>query len=150
MTDKKTEALKPCEYCGHPLPQGVDKRTRQIRSHHFASCNVRLEQKALAEQPAQQQEPVAWLSRDDARLALWDAINKREFGNPTDDKLILDHLRKNGLWIGKYTSPPASKPFIWLTNAEIAELKILPGANRERTATEMAFAVIDKLKELNT
>ena len=49
MTDKKTEALKPCEYCGHPLPQGVDKRTRQIRSHHFASCKVRLEQKALAD-----------------------------------------------------------------------------------------------------
>ena len=53
-----------------------------------------------------------------------------------------------------YTSPPANanagKPFIWLTNAEIAELKILPGANRERTATEMAFAVQDKLKEKST
>ena len=56
------------------------------------------------------QEPVAWLSRDDARLALWEAINKREFGNPTDDKLILDHLHQQGLWIGKYTAPPQRKP----------------------------------------
>lgn len=29
---------KPCEYCGQTLPVGVDKRTRQIRSAHFASC----------------------------------------------------------------------------------------------------------------
>ena len=56
-----------------------------------------------AEQP--KQEPVVWLSRDEARLALWKAINSREFGNPTDDKLILDHLRQQGLWIGKVTSP---------------------------------------------
>ena len=54
---------------------------------------------------APKQEPVAWLSRDEARLALWKAINSREFGNPTDDKLILDHLRQQGLWIGKVTSP---------------------------------------------
>ena len=56
-----------------------------------------------AEQP--KPEPVAWLSRDEARLALWKAINSREFGNPTDDKLILDQLRQQGLWIGKVTSP---------------------------------------------
>jgi len=59
---------------------------------------------ALAAEPTKQ-EPVAWLSRDEARLALWKAINSRAFGNPTDDKLILDHLRQQGLWIGKVTSP---------------------------------------------
>ena len=62
--------------------------------------------------PKQEPEPVAWLSRDAARLALWKAINGREFGNPTDDKLILDHLRQQGLWIGKVApsvlaAPPA-------------------------------------------
>ncbi len=32
---------KPCEYCGCDLPLGVDKRTRQQRSHHFATCKAR-------------------------------------------------------------------------------------------------------------
>ena len=26
---------KPCEYCGQDLPEGTDKKTRQIRSAHF-------------------------------------------------------------------------------------------------------------------
>ena len=42
MTDKQPEALrmarKPCEYCGHDLPEGVDKKTRRIRTYHFQSC----------------------------------------------------------------------------------------------------------------
>jgi hypothetical protein len=32
---------KPCEYCGRDLPLGVDKKTRQQRSHHFATCKAR-------------------------------------------------------------------------------------------------------------
>ena len=32
---------KPCEYCGVDLPLGVDKRTRRVRSFHFASCEKR-------------------------------------------------------------------------------------------------------------
>lgn len=32
---------KPCEYCGCDLPLGVDRRTRRIRSHHFAVCERR-------------------------------------------------------------------------------------------------------------
>lgn len=47
-----------------------------------------------------------------------------------------------------YTAPP-SKPWVSLTNEQISSLKNLQGANRERTATEMAFAVDAKLKELN-
>lgn len=31
---------KPCEYCGADLPLGIDKHTRRIRSHHFASCKA--------------------------------------------------------------------------------------------------------------
>ena len=29
---------KPCEYCDAPLPLGVDKATRRVRSSHFAHC----------------------------------------------------------------------------------------------------------------
>jgi hypothetical protein len=36
---------KPCEYCGTDLPLGVDKRTRQQRSYHFAGCERRIELK---------------------------------------------------------------------------------------------------------
>ena len=100
-----------------------------------------------------QQEPVAWLSRDDARLALWDAINKREFGNPTDDKLILDHLRKNGLWIGKYTSPPASKPWVGLTDVEWMNIVNKDhawfGQRPEEVAHEVAKLVEAALREKN-
>jgi hypothetical protein len=32
---------KPCEYCGYDLPVGVDKKTRQVRSHHFDICTAR-------------------------------------------------------------------------------------------------------------
>ena len=32
---------KPCEYCGVDLPLGVDKKTRRMRSFHFASCKNR-------------------------------------------------------------------------------------------------------------
>ncbi len=27
--------MRPCEYCGKELPEGVDKGSRQIRSSHF-------------------------------------------------------------------------------------------------------------------
>ena len=70
-----------------------------------SSQTVEAEEALRTALAAPKQEPVAWLSRDEARLALWKAINSREFGNPTDDKLILDHLRQQGLWIGKVTSP---------------------------------------------
>jgi len=39
------------------------------------------------------------LSRDEARLALWRAIQEVVVGNPTDDKLILENLYKSGVWL---------------------------------------------------
>ncbi len=81
----------------------------------------------IAERDAQpEQEPVAWLSRDEARLALWDAIHKREFGNPTDDKLILNALRDKGLWIGRLNASleraapehPEQEPVAWMPVTE--------------------------------
>ena len=133
MTDKKTEALKPCEYCGHPLPQGVDKRTRQIRSHHFASCNVRLEQKALEEQPAQQQQqqPVAWMDND---------------GNVSDNN---DY---NCFPIPLFTSPQPSKPWVGLTDEEISKLIDSEIGFNSCCGWEEEYtrAVEAKLKEKNT
>jgi hypothetical protein len=39
------------------------------------------------------------LSRDEARLALWRAIQEVVAGNPTDDKLILENLYRSGVWL---------------------------------------------------
>ncbi len=44
-------------------------------------------------------EGPAILSKDDARLALFKAIQAIKMGNPTDDKLILENLRLAGAWI---------------------------------------------------
>jgi len=46
-------------------------------------------------------EAVAWLSKEQAQLALFEAIRAIKLGNPTDDKLILKNLRDAGLWIGR-------------------------------------------------
>ncbi|WP_427852884.1 hypothetical protein [Stenotrophomonas acidaminiphila] len=62
----------------------------------------------LTTQPAAAQEAVAWLSKDEAQLALFKAIQAIRFGNPTDDKMILDNLRHEGLWIGRYANAPVT------------------------------------------
>ena len=72
-------------------------------------------------------KPVAWYRDEDGIRMYYDAPH-------FDDAKPLYSAQRE--WVG-------------LTNAEIAELKILPGANRERTATEMAFAIEAKLKEKN-
>ena len=64
----------------------------------------------------------------------------------TDDSDELTAVYMVGLYDGRKSS---QRKWVGLTNAEIAELKILPGANRERTATEIAFAIEAKLKEKN-
>lgn len=33
--EREVVEQSPCEYCGAPLPKGVDKKTRRIRSAHF-------------------------------------------------------------------------------------------------------------------
>lgn len=38
------DELKPCEYCHADLPAGTNKKTRQQRSAHFATCAARLAQ----------------------------------------------------------------------------------------------------------
>lgn len=94
----------------------------------------------MAEQPAQQEPEFA--SPGGGYVPAIPAPRPAPAQEPDPDELTIAYM--SGLYEGK-----KRKPFIWLTNAEIAELKILPGANRERTATEMAFAVRDKLMEKN-
>ena len=57
---------KPCEYCGRDLPLGVDKKTRQQRSHHFATCKAR---------PVPEVEPFAqrtWVGLTDEEITdMW-------------------------------------------------------------------------------
>ncbi len=43
-----------------------------------------------------------WLSQDSAENALWKAIENIQFGNKTDDKLILEQLRKQGVWLARF------------------------------------------------
>lgn len=37
---------RPCEYCGEPLPAGVDRRTRQYRGDHFQTCEAAIVHRA--------------------------------------------------------------------------------------------------------
>ena len=130
MTDKKDAELKKLE-------QDVDELTAQRDKLADILTSTA---KALSGQLEERCPKCGYLTKNTEHIGCLretlNAINSCE--------------QRNFAIVDMDTSPPASKPFIWLTNAEIAELKILPGANRERTATEMAFAVIDKLKELNT
>ena len=78
---------KPCEYCGRDLPLGVDKKTRQQRSHHFATCKAR---------PVPEVEPFAqrtWVGLTDEELsevynqADWDTVNGWEYERAIEAKL---------------------------------------------------------------
>ncbi len=100
---------------------------------------------AIAE--AEKQEPVALLV-DEARMALFEAINKRdEYGLAalTDDKLILQRLRENGFWIGRLNTPPAQRQWVGLTDEEISA-----SSKGHITRNGFARAVEAKLKEKNT
>ncbi len=44
-------------------------------------------------------EVAVLLDTDNARLALWKAIQSIQIGNPTDDKLIIANLAKQGVYL---------------------------------------------------
>jgi len=84
------------------------------------SVAIGILQKALAEQPAQQQEPVAWM---------YDWISDgQEGGTVVRDWISADydeaHSPTNGCHNIRplYTSPPASKPWVGLSYEEVKEL----------------------------
>lgn len=53
--------------------------------------------------PAFSHEEPDWLSQDSAENALWKAIENVQFGNKTDDKLILEQLKKQGVWLVRFS-----------------------------------------------
>ena len=86
---------------------------------------------ALAEQP--QQEPVAWMWKD---------------GTITSDP-----DRADGTWTPLYTSPPASKPWVGLTDDEVAVMMMEAwgcSSIAPRHAPAFARAIEAKLREKNT
>jgi len=94
---------KPCEYCGHDLPFGVDKKTRQTRSRHFDSCEVRLSEKLQESEKEIKDEPPQFPTM----------LRKMWSGREVQD------------WINEHwVTPPQRKP---LTDEEIGA--ILEGVN---------------------
>lgn len=120
-----------CPECGgagvmrERRPNGDDKCTN---GHKYPSS------KALAEQPAQQQEPVAWVLE-------W-TFNGEERGRRLyDDEThcVFDAENDGGVCrplVYGDTSPPASKPWVGLTDEEMRDLEKQFNAERVRTSDE--------------
>ena len=98
MNTKQTEALKLA------LVALLEVNYDQAYAKEVAAIR-----EALAEQPAQQQEPVAWMvyTLDGNSVCVTD--------NPAD--FTPDHRA-----LPLYTSPPASKPWVGLTDEERATI----------------------------
>ena len=107
MTDKQTEALKlALEALKELRMLGMNAQWHDswLAKPNEAIIAIR---EALAEQPAQQQEPVAWVCE----------------ASSSDEKHAIDYWPGDvdDLPIGTklYTSPPASKPWVGLTQQDI-------------------------------
>ena len=124
MTDKKTEALKLALESLENLPEmcGIEEAITAIRE-------------ALTEQPAQQQEPVAWYHAEKY---------KTHFTSIPSEDLI-----ESGYWKPLYTPPPANanagKTWVGLTDDERADV-----ADISDCFEEVVDATEAKLKEKNT
>ena len=105
----------------------------KMRGLSLDDAQVQNWQEALAEQPAQQQEPVAWICE----------------GSSSDEKHAIDYWPRDvdDLPIGTklYTSPPAQRTWIGLTPYEIQELHL-----KESHWGKFACAIEAKLKQKNT
>ena len=77
---------------------------------HAYRVAFRMRRACAAPSPGAVEQPVVLLSRDDARLKLWQAIEAIKIGNRTDDKLIIEELRKLGVFLCATTSKPAQEP----------------------------------------
>ena len=157
MTDKKTEALKLAlealeESLGYVEEEAENAQrlygqyqTRQARiqglkddarKHMEAITAIR---EALAEQPAQQQEPVAWMSNE----SKW----RLKQGGNSKGAVPVHKNKTTTSKIPLYTTPPASKPWVGLTEQERNDLEDYC----EMIIGKAAFEAIEaKLKEKNT
>ena len=85
----------------------------------------------LAEQSAQQQEPVAWI----------------EHGSNEVPSIVVWERGDSGNYTPLYTSPPANKPWRGLTDEEVDECYYWKG--RQWTTDELVRHVEAKLREKN-
>ena len=115
---KQTEALKLALEALSPWAGEDANHTEQYAAYHAI-------REALAEQPAQQ-EPVAWKDRTYGNL------HHQDFGNS----------------IPLYTSPPARKPWVGLTDEEWQEIDASLNGKRD-LARIFVGAIEAKLREKN-
>jgi hypothetical protein len=80
--------VKPCEYCGADLPEGVDKSTRRIRSFHFSECAERpenvFEKERKRKYHLQQEAPLMY----DLLVRLNETIQALEGTSVENEKLV--------------------------------------------------------------
>ena len=133
MTDKKDEALKLAL-----------QALEYISSHYMSLPKIgcmalAVVEEALAE-PAQQQEPVAWrVQRNDGEYELY-------FHKPNAERAAECYTKRPPVE-PLYTSPPASKPWVGLTDEEVDYIM----ARNDPHCDEINFAraIEAKLREKN-
>ena len=144
---KQTEALKLALELALDVRANSDAR---LVAKAIALTNVI--DAALAEQPAQQQEPVAWHGYDlDGMVEAFDRVievhynSKQPFHSPVDSdaRMALRILRGFIPSMKRYTSPPASKPWVGLTNQELIDLTAI------YSGAPLYCAIEAKLREKN-
>ena len=91
------------------------------------------------EQPAQQQEPVAYMNPDDLEKMKKFGRGSVAWATPTD--FCTQPV---------YTSPPASKPWVGLTTNELDEIDAPIRERGHATIAEIYRAIEAKLREKNT
>ena len=128
MTDKKTEALKLALEALEWINR-VNAMEYEYKEKARESLNAIYD--ALAEKPAQQQEPVAWYHAEKY---------KTHFTSIPSEDLI-----ESGYWKPLYTSPPASKPWVGLDNDDLVWIY----SNSDNVGQAISNTEA-KLKEKNT
>lgn len=144
MTDKKDEALKLALKKAFDLGQRWWQLADSEYSSHWKKADAVKERfnqlvedtirKALAEQLEQQQEPVAWRTRNAALPGGY--VVFQQYPQAVADL--------GGEIEPLYTSPPASKPWVELTPAEVHDIWCF-----NHTPQEVCDAVSAKLREKN-
>ena len=155
MNTKQTEALKLALEAAEVL-ETLFKQAEAMHEEVTAGVNVHCQitvagrskglyaaaaiLEALAEQPAQQQEPVYYQWR--RKNMDWDTnlIFNYQVEATTEDSEVRE----------LYTSPPASKPWVGLTDEEILAVARNHYNPHQRAEISFARAIEAKLKEKNT
>jgi hypothetical protein len=118
---------KPCEYCGHDLPFGIDKKTRQTRSRHFDSCEVRLSEKLQESEKEIKDEPPQFPAM----------LRKMWSGREVQD------------WINEHWVTPPQRTWVGLTDEEIVLIVAECAASHQHTDIHFARAIEAKLRSKN-